>query len=134
MREPPYLYPTPGSKEMLNRLLRLPATGDEQDWEVELADPARIAEWLALFEAAELDLEARSALALLLLCSILHAEPAAIPADAIPRLNAALRRDAPVGKRMRSYWRGWGFFAKTGDADLDAENAEYMASVCAALA
>jgi hypothetical protein len=45
----------------LTGMLRLPATGAEQDWEIELADPSRVDEFVALFRRAELDSPDRTA-------------------------------------------------------------------------
>jgi hypothetical protein len=57
------------SIERLTAMLRLPATGAEQDWEMELADPSRVDEFVALFDRLELEAEDRKALMALVLGS-----------------------------------------------------------------
>lgn len=100
-----YYGPTPDAVAMVNRLLDLPASGHEQDWEIELADPKRIGEMLRLLGDTELNLEARSALTLLILHSLDEAAASGAKAD----IEAAALRDildrAPeVRRRMRRYW------------------------------
>ncbi|MEE9336424.1 MAG: hypothetical protein V3U65_20240 [Granulosicoccaceae bacterium] len=41
--------------KLLNKKLNLPATGDEQDWEIELADANRINEFISFYENESLD-------------------------------------------------------------------------------
>ncbi|RFM25816.1 hypothetical protein [Deminuibacter soli] len=53
----------------LNELLQLPATGNEQDWEVELADKNRIAGFVNVAHTANLSAAERFALVALILCS-----------------------------------------------------------------
>ena len=43
-------YPTKEAMATLNQALRLPATGREQDWDIELADPDRVDEFAAYLE------------------------------------------------------------------------------------
>lgn len=43
-------YLTKGAMTALNQALRLPATGREQDWDIELADPDRVGEFVAYAE------------------------------------------------------------------------------------
>lgn len=53
----------------LNNLLNLPAKGDEQDWDIELADPARLSEFLATFKAFHLTLSVKKAFLALIIAS-----------------------------------------------------------------
>lgn len=39
--------------EVIARRLNLPATGQEQDWDIELADPTRLREFLSLYNQAQ---------------------------------------------------------------------------------
>lgn len=55
--------------EYLNKLLNLPARGDEQDWDLELADPARLSEFLATFKAYDLTLSVKKAFLALIIAS-----------------------------------------------------------------
>lgn len=55
--------------DYLNKLLNLPARGDEQDWDIELADPARLSEFLATFKAYHLTLSAKKAFLALIIAS-----------------------------------------------------------------
>ncbi|SEN11839.1 hypothetical protein SAMN05192574_102502 [Mucilaginibacter gossypiicola] len=55
--------------DYLNKLLNLPARGDEQDWDIELADPARLSEFLATFKAYDLTLSVKRAFLALIIAS-----------------------------------------------------------------
>jgi len=125
--EQPYLWPAPEAVERLNQLLPLPATGREQDWEVELADAGRIGEWLDLLEEGSLDLDAQSALALLIVCSILYGEERSHATPVLDRARMAIRADPLVHARMHSYWLR--FFEPGGDVEIDAENTAFLANV-----
>jgi hypothetical protein len=98
-----YYWPHPDSVRALNQLLNLPATGHEQDWEIELSDPERLDEMVGLFCGGELDLENRSALALLMIFSLDPWGADAGTAD-VERVQLALQSDPAVHDRMRSYW------------------------------
>lgn len=133
--EPEYRWPSPDAVKYLNTLLSLPATGDEQDWEVELSDDQRVQEWLTLFVGNELDLERRSALFLLIMCSIEFADAQRVSRGLLGDARAALRRDEPVRARMLSYWKSYFDFAgMTGDATLDRENEAHLKNIRAVLA
>ncbi|MEO7691765.1 MAG: hypothetical protein ABIS51_20955 [Sphingomonas sp.] len=125
--ESEYYWPTADAVKQLNTLLYLPATGDEQDWEVELSDDRRIHEWLTLFVGNELDLECRSALFLLIMCSIEFADSQFVSSDLLSSARAALGRDERVRARMLSYWKR--YFEKTGDESLDRENEEHLRNI-----
>jgi len=60
---------TQSAKTYLNRTLKLPASGFEQDWEIELSDSSRIAEFIGLFCQTDLPREYSEALAALILAS-----------------------------------------------------------------
>ncbi|MBK9946228.1 MAG: hypothetical protein IPP12_03450 [Nitrospira sp.] len=93
------------AEKTINLLLNLPASGDEQDWEIELADPSKIDQMLDAFESEGLNFECKSALALLLISSIQDAEEAgALSADQIRRTMQLLSKDGEVLSRMRFYW------------------------------
>jgi hypothetical protein len=53
----------------LNSRLNLPATGNEQDWEIELANPNRLNDFIDFFESKELNNNEKLALMALLLAS-----------------------------------------------------------------
>lgn len=55
--------------ESLNDKLSLPATGIEQDWEVELADPNRVTEFLSYYKNHTLSSDEKKALMSLILAS-----------------------------------------------------------------
>jgi hypothetical protein len=57
------------STAKLTLMLGLSATGREQDWDLELADPSRIDEFVALYQQAQLSLTDRAALMALVLAS-----------------------------------------------------------------
>ena len=100
----PYRWPDPEACRTLNSLLNLPATGKEQDWEIEFAHGDRLAEMLALFTDGDLDLECRSALALLMLSSCSYPGVVEPPEPLVNAIQNALRRDGDVRHRMLEYW------------------------------
>ena len=55
--------------EFVSRKLRLPFQGTEQDWEVELADPKRIDEFVAFYKKTFLSVHRKRALMALILAS-----------------------------------------------------------------
>lgn len=56
--------------QYLNKELRLPSTGREQDWEIELADANRIDEFISFYENKTLSDDKRSALMALIIGSL----------------------------------------------------------------
>ena len=102
-----YRWPDPAAVKTINLMMSLPATGNEQDWEIELADSDRLDEALGLLRTGGLDLEARSALALLILHSLTyHRGGDAASTLRIDEVRSALEADAPVRARMKEYWSG----------------------------
>lgn len=90
---------------VINQLLRLPATGNEQDWEFELADATKIDEMIDVFLSSNLDLDCKSALALLIISSMEEADQACTLDDAqIVRMSQLLANDNEVRNRMHFYW------------------------------
>lgn len=100
-----YYAPSPTARATINRLLALPATGDEQDWEIELVDPTKVNEMFELLANGSLGLEERSALALLLTHTVdeLHDDDEDT-SELVPRLHSILASDNEVLRRMRFYW------------------------------
>ena len=71
MRRPsiPPRYPTAAAHHRLAELLRLPEPPGGQDWEIELADPGRVGEFLDVYDTAELDDDERFTLMELIVAS-----------------------------------------------------------------
>jgi len=94
-----------GSIEKLTKLLELPATGLEQDWEVELANASRVAEFVEAYELGSMDDADRFALMTLTLASIdrFIADEGRPPAS-WERVGALLTRDAELHRETVSYW------------------------------
>ena len=100
-----YYGATREAQDQLNELLGFPATGREQDWEIEFADPARIEEMLEIARGEELNLECRSALWLLILASLESAfDEAKFESPLIRTAAEDLARDSAVLDRMRFHW------------------------------
>lgn len=93
------------AQRAINKLLALPASGREQDWEVELADPRRIGEMLAIASDGGLNLDERRALALLTIASIDEAANAGeVDYQDVERANSILKQDDEVREAMTFYW------------------------------
>lgn len=93
------------AQRAINKLLALPASGREQDWEIELADPRRIGEMLAIAADGGLNLDERRALALLTIASIDEAADAGeVNHQDIEQANLILGQDDEVRDAMTFYW------------------------------
>jgi hypothetical protein len=99
-----YTGATRDAMRTINSLFDLPARGDEQDWEIELADGKRIPDFLAVLSEKSLDIECRSALALLTLFSFTYPEPAEVTADMAASARSIIQGDKAVYERMLSHW------------------------------
>lgn len=104
---------TKEAESFVNQLLSLPATGAEQDWEFEFADPSRIREMIDALMIGDLDIEQMSALALLLISSIQESE--GIDYTALARAAQAVASNSDVLDRMYFYWVTLG---RAGDKEL----------------
>lgn len=98
-----YEWPSREATERLNILLGLPATGREQDWEVEFADSNRLDPWLELFRSGALEIEERGALALLILFSLIYPDGEIQPGQ-VEAVRNTIAADPAVSERMASYW------------------------------
>ena len=100
-----YYGATRDAENTINSLLGLPANGDEQDWEFELADPSKIDRMIEVLAHEQLDLECKSALALLLISSIQDAEELGmLRADQMRGVTELLLKDGNLLSRMHFYW------------------------------
>ncbi|KAB2901006.1 MAG: hypothetical protein F9K40_08815 [Kofleriaceae bacterium] len=111
---------TAGAISKLTRMLELPASGAEQDWELELCDAARIDEFVRLYETGELDDEDRRALMSLIVASADDALGAGgtIPAQQA-RIAALLVRDAHLHLALLDYW---------SQGEIDEPEAQFLIS------
>jgi hypothetical protein len=96
------------AQDQINILLNLSATGVEQDWEIELADASRVDEMVDVFEAqAELDMEGKCALALLIISSMEEAHEAGILKNSsVEKMANMLLKNPAVHAKMNFYWMG----------------------------
>lgn len=96
---------TKDSMDKLTSLLALPATGAEQDWEVELANPTRIDEFVAAYPLASLSSSDRFALMALILASVdeFLAEEDKLP-GAWVRICEVLNKESSLHEPSVSYW------------------------------
>lgn len=112
-----YFWPSREAVLFLNDRLKLPADGSEQDWEATLVDHDRLGEFIDVLSSGGLDLECRSALALLLSNAVVFgfhedATGTVVYGEDIKVVAADLRlllqSDPSVLARMRSNWgRFW---------------------------
>jgi hypothetical protein len=99
-----YYGATAQAQKVINQLLSLPATGREQDWEVEFADPLRILEMLDISRMRALDLEERCALFVLILASVDELERGPSGDHLVRQIREILQEDEGVLEAMRFYW------------------------------
>lgn len=103
--EQPYFGPTQKAVEHLNGALALPATGAEQDWELELADPSKLSLMLQLLNSAQLDGEIRSALAALTLHTMQQAYEDGIDvSSAVQLLKRYMQTNTSLRLQMIGFW------------------------------
>ena len=89
----------------INGLLKIFATGKEQDWEIEFADPEKIEEMLAILLSNELSVDSCCALALLTISSFDLASQAGDVDDMlIGRFSKFLNENNEVKQKMFFYW------------------------------
>jgi len=102
---PSFYGATVDAQRTINKLLLLPASGREQDWEIELADPERIGDMLELAERSDLSYDERCALALLTIASIEELmEEKEVPPGIIAKAKEAISRCSRVREAMIFYW------------------------------
>lgn len=94
------------SIDKLTALFALPATGQEQDWEVELADENRIGEFLMAYEEMVLSPDDKFALMALILASAdHHIEAEAKVPEEWKRIANILTEERELHEETLSYWR-----------------------------
>jgi hypothetical protein len=89
----------------VNELLKLPATGKEQDWEYELADPKRIDEMFSVYKLKDLNVDCKCAIALLTISSMQEADELGILSETqIQQASELFVNNKIVLERMAFYW------------------------------
>lgn len=89
----------------LTARLALPASGLEQDWDVELADKDRLREFLATYESSEMSADDRAALMALMLASIdRYLEAHATLPDEWSAVRGLLLREPHLHRERVEYW------------------------------
>ncbi len=100
-----YYGATAEAQARINLLLRLPATGREQDWEFEFSDASRIQEMVNLFKSKDLDIDSQCALALLIVASVDGVELVGdLGANTMIEVANIFKANETVRKRMMFYW------------------------------
>lgn len=94
--------PTGEAQEKISKQLGIPATKDDQDWELVFADPKRIGDMLTLGETGKLDLDALTALSLLIIRSAEEARR--LTGENVERIKHLLESNVVVKERMRFFF------------------------------
>jgi len=93
----------------VSRLVGLPATLEEQDWEFIYADPTRIEIMVDLLSSAQLSTDERSALCSLMIASFEKAfDGGEVNHELMDRAAQLIGADPVVLERMRFFWLGQG--------------------------
>ena len=101
----PYYGPTAEARAEVNLMLGLPDPAGQMEWRAELKRPGKVEEVLGAIGDPALDVETRSAFALLLLDAVDRmAAYGTVPTELLGRIRWQLRRDAQVRSRMRYFW------------------------------
>ena len=102
-------YPTKEAMTVLNQALRLPATGRKQDWDIELADPDRVDEFIAYFKTYALSQGERHALMALILGSLEDlANREDVPSALWGQAERLLRAEPDLYSDLVTQWRAKG--------------------------
>lgn len=88
-----------------------------QDWEVEFSNGSRISEFLSVLSENSLDIECRSALALLVLHSFTYSDPIGVTPEMAATARRVIHGDKEIYERMLSYWSD-GFLEHEGWVQL----------------
>jgi hypothetical protein len=96
----------PSAINTLSAALHLPTTGSEQDWDIEMADPNRLSEFLAYYETHDLTPHEKQALMALVLASLEDTFPAARGEITVlwSRVVNAIAGDKHLHQSVLSYW------------------------------
>ncbi len=107
---------TKSSIALLTKALKLPATGSEQDWDIELADASRIREFLVAYQTMSLSPDDRFALMALVVGSVDRALDAGreTPPE-WPAIAELLARERELHASTLVYW------ACEGESDPDSQ-------------
>ena len=98
-------YPTKEAVAALNQALHLPATGREQDWDIELADPDRVGEFVAYFESHPLSESEKHALMALIFGSLEDlSNREKVPSELWDRVRHLLRADPSLYTDLLEQW------------------------------
>lgn len=95
----------PSISSKLNKILSLPAKGDEQDWDIELADKNRIEQFLDVFEKSGLNLDEQYALMALIIASYNSLlDDGLFHTNTWNRIVRNIHPNADLKKQIKSYW------------------------------
>jgi hypothetical protein len=99
-----FRFPTAKAIDRLNRELRLPAIGGEQDWEIELADANRVEEFCAHLTSVDLNDDERFALLSLIVASAQDRLKVIGAGSWLDRVLATLGEYPDLISPIASYW------------------------------
>jgi len=103
------------SIDRLNAELSLRATGGEQDWEIELADPTRIGDFLTFYRGTDLTSDDKMALMCLMLASVdRYLETESGPPEQWREVEELLSKDRNLHGEAMDYW------SRSGEDDPDS--------------
>jgi hypothetical protein len=90
----------------INSSLHLPYTGTEQDWDIEMANPDRVGEFIAYYQTASLSADEKMALMALILASYedLLNEQQVHQDEQWPKIEAILKQEKKLYPELLSYW------------------------------
>jgi hypothetical protein len=99
------MYLTKEAIRFLDKALNLPATGREQDWDIELADPNRVNEFVTYFETHDLDEGKKFALMALIMGSLEEASHGkAVPPETWEKVRRLLRENLSLYADLVKIW------------------------------
>ena len=99
------IHPTKEAIAALNQALHLPATGREQDWDIELADPDRVGEFVAYFESHLLSEGEKHALMALIFGSLEDlSNKEKVPSELWDRVRHLLRAEPGLYTDLLNQW------------------------------
>lgn len=100
-------YGSGEAKEKFSTLFDLGARGDEQDWEVQLADPSKLTAFLDCYERCDLSEDEKITLMLLIIASFDDYLYRTAPGAIGKRIKALLTTDIHLHSATVEYWASW---------------------------
>lgn len=93
--------------EFFNKLLKLPASGNEQDWAIEMSDPDRVKEFIQAYITGHFTVKQRQALVSLILASYEELSYKGKDNNIWKEIKHILLTDKAFLRDIINHWASW---------------------------